>query len=381
MPSKTAKQHRLMEAVAHNPAFAKKVGIPQSVGKDFSTADKGKKFGMGGGVSQTQGGKGMVNRQETRAGSVFGQKKEVPNINLNKYIGKKEGGMAKSDMKEDMKPDVKQDKAIVKKAFKMHDKQEHKSGPGTDLSKLKKGGMAMKKMASGGETMGPRSMSKDVEKGSNKLTKFGESAVQKKGHTKGKNFGDTGPVKMRTGGKVKRYDEGGDIETETTQGENKSIGDDVRARAMAAMSKGDSDTTPAPTTKVSAPAPKPAPKSEPKAAPKSEPKATPVQQAKDVISAKGASTPKSFTAAGGNTKASPSKADVSSLGFKKPSDPLARFEQVGPKRSEQNMPAKKKSSSSSTDYSVGNAMRKGGKVGPSRGDGIAQRGRTKGKYC
>lgn len=37
-----------MEAVAHNPAFAKKVGIPQSVGKDFANADKGKKFASGG---------------------------------------------------------------------------------------------------------------------------------------------------------------------------------------------------------------------------------------------------------------------------------------------------------------------------------------------
>jgi hypothetical protein len=37
-----------MEAVAHNPAFAKKAGVPQSVGKDFSTADKGKKFSKGG---------------------------------------------------------------------------------------------------------------------------------------------------------------------------------------------------------------------------------------------------------------------------------------------------------------------------------------------
>jgi hypothetical protein len=40
MPSKSAKQHRLMEAVAHNPDFADKVGIPQSVGKDFVEADK-----------------------------------------------------------------------------------------------------------------------------------------------------------------------------------------------------------------------------------------------------------------------------------------------------------------------------------------------------
>ena len=48
MPSKSPSQHRLMAAVAHNPAFAKKVGIPQSVGKDFATADKGKKFANGG---------------------------------------------------------------------------------------------------------------------------------------------------------------------------------------------------------------------------------------------------------------------------------------------------------------------------------------------
>lgn len=39
MPSKSAKQHRLMEAVAHNPKFAKKVGIKSSVGKDFVAAD------------------------------------------------------------------------------------------------------------------------------------------------------------------------------------------------------------------------------------------------------------------------------------------------------------------------------------------------------
>jgi hypothetical protein len=36
-----------MAAVAHNPSFAKKVGVPQSVGKDFNDADKGK-FSKGG---------------------------------------------------------------------------------------------------------------------------------------------------------------------------------------------------------------------------------------------------------------------------------------------------------------------------------------------
>jgi hypothetical protein len=42
-----------MEAVAHSPSFAKKVGVPQSVGKDFSTADKGKKFSTGGHMANT----------------------------------------------------------------------------------------------------------------------------------------------------------------------------------------------------------------------------------------------------------------------------------------------------------------------------------------
>jgi len=85
-----------MEAVAHNPAFAKKAGVPMSVGKDFSSADKGRKFAKG-------------------------------------------GTMAKSDMKEDMAMDKKQDKAMIKKAFKQHDAQEHKGGKGTSL-KLAKGG-------------------------------------------------------------------------------------------------------------------------------------------------------------------------------------------------------------------------------------------------
>ena len=48
MPSKSKKQHNLMAAVAHNPAFAKKVGIKQSVCKEFVAADKGRKFAGGG---------------------------------------------------------------------------------------------------------------------------------------------------------------------------------------------------------------------------------------------------------------------------------------------------------------------------------------------
>lgn len=40
MPSKSKKQHNFMEAVAHSPKFAKKAGVPQSVGRDFVAADK-----------------------------------------------------------------------------------------------------------------------------------------------------------------------------------------------------------------------------------------------------------------------------------------------------------------------------------------------------
>jgi|DEB0MinimDraft_6_1074348.scaffolds.fasta_scaffold112912_2 hypothetical protein len=48
MPSKSKKQHNLMAAVANNPKFAKKVGIPQSVGEDYVEADKGRKLRSGG---------------------------------------------------------------------------------------------------------------------------------------------------------------------------------------------------------------------------------------------------------------------------------------------------------------------------------------------
>ena len=52
MPSSSKKQRNFMAAVAHNPAFAKKVGVPQSVGKDFNEADKGRKFGKGGAMAK-----------------------------------------------------------------------------------------------------------------------------------------------------------------------------------------------------------------------------------------------------------------------------------------------------------------------------------------
>lgn len=53
MPSSSKKQHNFMAAVAHSPAFAKKAGVPQSVGKEFTQADKGRKFAKGGDTMAT----------------------------------------------------------------------------------------------------------------------------------------------------------------------------------------------------------------------------------------------------------------------------------------------------------------------------------------
>ena len=67
MPSTSKKQHNFMAAIANNPAFAKKVGIPQSVGKDFTDADKGKKFRSGG---KTRSDIQKVNKPKTDHGKM-----------------------------------------------------------------------------------------------------------------------------------------------------------------------------------------------------------------------------------------------------------------------------------------------------------------------
>lgn len=67
MPSKSRKQHNLMAAVANNPKFAKKVGIPQSVGEDYVEADKGRNFKGGGPVSNC-GSRRMMGGGKVRPG-------------------------------------------------------------------------------------------------------------------------------------------------------------------------------------------------------------------------------------------------------------------------------------------------------------------------
>ena len=154
-----------MEAIAHNKAFAKKVGVPQSVGQEFSKADKGKTFKKGGDTMvmkkkpmMPMGGR-MARDNQPAPGMGGGMAQPgTPGM-------MRKGGMAKKKMAEGGKADMAQDKAMIKKALRMHDAQEHKGGKGTDLSKLKKGGMPMKKMAGGGLSAGHKSADGVVSKG------------------------------------------------------------------------------------------------------------------------------------------------------------------------------------------------------------------------
>jgi hypothetical protein len=84
MPSKSKAQHNFMAAVANNPSFAKKAGVPQSVGKEFTTADKNRKFSKGGDMKAEMMKKGGM-PMKMKDG------KKVP-IFMNK------GGMAASPM-------------------------------------------------------------------------------------------------------------------------------------------------------------------------------------------------------------------------------------------------------------------------------------------
>jgi len=86
MPSTSKKQHNFMAAVANNPSFAKKVGVPQSVGKDFTTADKDRKFSKGGDTMASKMNPGfMAMMAKKKAGAKAADKAAMP---------MKKGGMA-----------------------------------------------------------------------------------------------------------------------------------------------------------------------------------------------------------------------------------------------------------------------------------------------
>jgi hypothetical protein len=91
MPSTSKKQHNFMDAIAHSPSFAKKVGVPQSVGEDFNQADKGRKFSKGGDMAES---KAMAKKEIS-----FMEKKGAPKSMVKHEkaeYGMKKGGIATS---------------------------------------------------------------------------------------------------------------------------------------------------------------------------------------------------------------------------------------------------------------------------------------------
>ena len=169
MPSKTKAQHNLMAAVANNPAFAKKTGIPQSVGAEFMKADKGKRFGS----SKSRADAQAINRPQTNQG-----KQEFFS----------EGGrMAES------KKMVKKEIGFMKKAGAPKSMIKHEE---SEMKGMKYGGK-VKKMANGGITTAKMGA---VKSGGNKG--HGEHSVQAKGRTKGKMVSMSGskPLGMKKGG-------------------------------------------------------------------------------------------------------------------------------------------------------------------------------------
>ena len=151
MPSTSKKQHNFMAAVANNPAFAKKAGVPSSVGQDYMQADKGLKLSKGDGARADLQ---KINRPKTDQG-----KSELFS----------KGG------------DMKESKAMLGKELSFMKK---KGAPASMMKHemaeagMKKGGGA-KKMASGGLAAGHKSA----------------DGIASKGKTKGKN------IAMKMGGK------------------------------------------------------------------------------------------------------------------------------------------------------------------------------------
>ena len=155
MPSTSKKQHNFMAAVANNPKFAKKAGVPQSVGKEFTAADKGVSFKGG---PRLRPDLQKVNKPETLQGKT--------------ELFKQGGTMATKKMNEGFMAMIAKKKAGAKAEMPM-----------------KKGGAPMKKMAAGGLSGGHKAA----------------DGVATKGKTKGTQITMSGNKGMKSGGMAKKY--------------------------------------------------------------------------------------------------------------------------------------------------------------------------------
>ena len=91
MPSTSKKQHNLMAMVANDPAAAKRLGIPQKVGKEFMKADTGRKFAKGGDMKES---KAMVKKEVSFMKSK-GAPKSMIKHEESEMKGMKKGGSVK----------------------------------------------------------------------------------------------------------------------------------------------------------------------------------------------------------------------------------------------------------------------------------------------
>ena len=163
MPATSLKQKKFMDAVAHNPSFAKQAGVPQSVGKDFSSASKGMKFGSG---PKSRADSQTINSSKTNQGKqeLFKKGGSMATKKMNPFAKFEKSGkdVEKKGMKEGSKADMAMDKK--------------------QMMGMKAGGM--KKMAAGGSASSRA------------------DGVASKGKTKAMQVSMPGNKGMKKGGKV-----------------------------------------------------------------------------------------------------------------------------------------------------------------------------------
>jgi len=195
MPSKTKKQANFMAAVANNPKFAKKAGVPQSVGRDFAKADKGKTFKEGGMPGMKRDKRVLRNLDD-----------EIYRIAPKERMGGAEGR------------DARQERLRINKEKRFEKNQMNRMNMGGKVKGYMKGGKTQGYNDRLDESMGARNgkksqsmasrrnESKGMEKSMGKGAYSGASTMMKKGGKVGKSSassrGDGCAVKGHTKGRM-----------------------------------------------------------------------------------------------------------------------------------------------------------------------------------
>lgn len=182
MPATSPKQKRFMDAAAHNPAFAKKAGVPVSVAKDFSEASKGMKFRKTDSRPEQQG----LNKPKTNHGSqaLFargGEMKESKAMEMRHAAAMKKAGVPKKMVAEEM----------------------------AEARGMKSGGKA-KRMAFGGSAeMTSRERAAQMSGRAMPTGKPATTGLAKAAEMSGRTMPSTGRPAMKKGGGVKKMAVGG----------------------------------------------------------------------------------------------------------------------------------------------------------------------------